>query len=74
HMAIHGLDAARHEGAHLFDDLFGGGGGSSSSSSSAQHVATLPRGVIRNQVYVYIDGKEVTETVVKYTKRKAARK
>ena len=31
------------------------------------------RGVIRNQVYVYIDGKQVTATVKQHIKRHAAR-
>ena len=45
-------------------DLFGGG----------QQSTALPFGVIRNQVYVYIDGKQVTTAVVKQVQRQAARK
>lgn len=67
HNLTHDFASVRHETAHLFDDIFGGGGGGQPQAH------TLPRGVIRNQVYVYIDGKQIKDAVVKYTRSQAAR-
>jgi TP901 family phage tail tape measure protein len=67
HVAAHGLDIARHQiastASNLWHDIDGGGG-----------TKTLPRGVIRNQVYVYIDGKQVTASVKSHVRKAAARK
>lgn len=65
HNAVHGLDIVRHEGAHLWDDVFGGG-----------HASTTPNTrpiTVRVDNHLYIDGKEVTKVVQKNIKATASR-
>jgi TP901 family phage tail tape measure protein len=66
----------RHDAAHWLDDInpFGGGGGGGGGGSSTPRPVTLPQGVIRNQVQVFIDGRQVAAAVQRNLKKTAFRK